>query len=118
MIECSMTKSEASKDWPEGTVSVRITMNPYVFAMAMEQCFQEGMKPWEFVNVAMWEKLGKPDQETLLEFAANLEICDEDPKWKKRLKINARHEVEVAKAREELRKMHGPEPTDGDGEST
>lgn len=118
MIECSMTSSDAAKNWPEGTVSVRVTMNPYVFAMAMEQCFKEGMKPWEYINAAIWEKLGKPDHDTLMEFAANLEIFDEDPKWKKRLKINARHEVEIAKAREELMRMHGPEPSDGDGKQT
>ncbi len=118
MTECSMTSSEASKNWPEGTVSIRITMNPYIFAMAMEQCFKEGMKPWEYINVAIWEKLGKPEHDALMDFAANLEIDDEDPKWKKRLRINARHEVEVARAKAEFMRMLEQEPADGNGQET
>lgn len=116
MLQCSVTSSEASKNWPEGTVVVKLTMNPYVFAMAMEECFQHGMKPWEFINVAIWEKLGKPDQDTLMKFAANLEACDEDPKWKKRLIITARHELAMARAREEPATRESQEPSHGNGQ--
>ena len=117
MIECSMTRSEASKNWPEGTISVKVTMNPYLFAIALEEALRMGMKPWELINVALWEKLGKPDHDTLMEFAANLEIEDEDPKWKKRLQITARHEVAVAAFRKEqaLRSEEPAPSSEGDG---
>jgi hypothetical protein len=102
MAGCSITQSEAAKNWPEGIISVKMTMNPYLLAMAIEEALPKGMKPWEFINSALWEKLGCPDQETLMKFAANMEIFDEDPKWKKRLKIAAAHEVAVAEYREQL----------------
>ncbi len=101
MQTCSMTRSEASKNWPEGTILAKVTMNPYVFVMAVEEAYKQGLKPWEFINAAVWEKLGKPDQATLMEFAANLELEEEDPKWKKRLKITASHELEMAAAKRE-----------------
>jgi hypothetical protein len=101
MSECSLTRSDSSKNWPEGVISVKMTMNPYLLAMAIEEALKSGLKPWELINVALWEKLGCPNQDTLMEFAANLELEEEDPKWKKRLKITARHEVEV----ESFRKM-------------
>ncbi|MDQ7785356.1 MAG: hypothetical protein RDU20_20905 [Desulfomonilaceae bacterium] len=117
MVDCSMTQSEAAKNWPEGVISVKMTMNPYVLAMALEESLVKGIRLWEFVNTALWEKLGKPDHDTLMEFAANLEVFDEDPKWKKRLKITARHEVEVAAYKKSLRDQDEPEsiPADGDG---
>lgn len=119
MAQCSMTASECSKNWPEGTVSANITMNPYLLALAEEQSFKRGMKLWEFINASLWESLGKPDHDTLMEFAATMDITDEDPKWKKRLKITARHEVEMAAARRELAaRKAGPDsaaPSDGDG---
>ena len=118
MIECSPTRSEDSKNWPEGIISVKVTMNPYIFALAMEESYKAGMKPWELINLALWEKLGKPDHDTLMEFAANLQIDDEDPKWKKRLKIAARHEVEVAALREESARTpeESAQTTDGNGD--
>ncbi|MFH1115445.1 MAG: hypothetical protein V1792_16175 [Pseudomonadota bacterium] len=117
MVECSIAKSEAAKNWPEGIISVKITMNPYLLAMATEKSLESGTRLWEFINTALWEKLGKPDQDALMEFAANIEIFDEDPKWKKRLKITARHEVETAayrKALEDAKELESP-PTDGNG---
>ncbi len=96
MTECSMTCSEGSKDWPDGIISAKMTMSPYLLAMAHEEAYKNGMKPWEFVNLAIWEKLGKPDHATLMEFAANQEIDEMDPRWKKRLKITAQHEVAAA----------------------
>jgi len=112
-----MTLSESSRNWPEGTVSVNITMNPYLLAMAEEQSFQQGLKLWEFINVALWESLGKPAHDSLMEFAATMEIADEDPKWRKRLKITARHEVEMAAARKErAAREAGPNsPTSSEG---
>lgn len=112
MQECSVTSSDASKNWPEGTISVRVTMNPYVFALAVEEAYKQGLRPWEFINAAIWEKLGEPDHKTLLDHAANLELDDEDPKWKKRLKITARHEVEMAEAMLERAKAEAEGSTD------
>ncbi len=97
MSECSLTLSTESQQWPEGTVSVRLTMNPYLLAMALEHAINHGIKLWEFINIALWEKMGRPDRDALLEYAANIELDEEDPKWKKRLKITARHELEVKK---------------------
>lgn len=113
MTSCSLTHSEAAAHWPEGIISAKITMNPYLFAYAEEQSYRLGMKPWEFINVALWEKLGKPDSQALMEFAANLELDDEDPKWKKRLKISARHEMAIAEAKKE--REGASAPADGDG---
>lgn len=96
MSECSITCSETANSWPEGIVSVRVTMNPYILAMASEEAYKQGMKPWEFINAAIWEKLGQPEHDDLMDFAAHLDIEEEDPKWKKRLKITARHEVQTA----------------------
>jgi hypothetical protein len=99
MTQCSPTRSEASKNWPEGIIHVKITMNPYIYAMALEEAYKQGMKPWELINVALWEKIGKPDHDTLMNYAANVEIDEDDPKWLKRLKITAQHEVAVAAVR-------------------
>jgi hypothetical protein len=101
MSECSLTKSKESQHWPEGTISVKLTMNAYLLAMAFEHAMNQGMKLWEFINIALWERLGKPDEDALLEYAANIEIDEEDPKWKKRLKITARHEIEMKKLKEQ-----------------
>jgi hypothetical protein len=49
----------------------------------------------------LWEKLGKPTQPELLDFASSIEVDDLEPKWKKRLKLTARHEVEVREALKE-----------------
>ena len=118
MDSCSVTQSEAAKNWPEGIISVKMTMNPYLLARAIEESYKSGMKLWELINVALWERLGKPDHDTLMEFAANMELEDEDPKWKKRLKITARHEVEVAAYRKSLQEEEVicPEPSDGNGQ--
>jgi len=113
MTSCSMTSSQEAAQWPEGIISAKITMNPYLFAYAEDQSYRLGMKPWEFVNVALWEKLGKPDSRTLTEFAANLELDEEDPKWKKRLKITARHELAIDAAKKE--RLGASPPADGDG---
>lgn len=115
MPQCSLTRSEASHQWPEAIITAKITMNPYIFAMAIEEAYKQGLPPWELVNVALWEKLGKPDRDALTQFAANLDLADEDPEWKKRLKITAAHEAAVAAAQRE----HGPDaasdpPTDVD----
>jgi len=101
MTQCSLTISEAAKNWPEGTISVKLTTNPYIFALALHEASKQGLKLWEFINVAVWEKLGRPDHDTLMEFAAGLEVADIDPKWIKRLKITARHELEVAAMRQQ-----------------
>ncbi|MEJ2716886.1 MAG: hypothetical protein P8182_07065 [Deltaproteobacteria bacterium] len=101
MTQCSLNRSEASQNWPEGVISVKLTANPYLFALALHEAAKQGLKTWEFINVALWEKLGKPDHDTLMQFAAGLEIVDEDPKWMKRLKITARHELEVAALKKE-----------------
>ncbi|MEW6352413.1 MAG: hypothetical protein AB1646_25455 [Thermodesulfobacteriota bacterium] len=99
MTLCSATKSHESGKWPEGIISVRMTMNPYLLAMAEERAHSEGVPLWEYVNAALWEKLGKPECPELYEFAAGLPVDDEDPKWKKRLSITARHEMAVAAVR-------------------
>jgi hypothetical protein len=115
MDECSVTRSEAADNWPEGIISVKMTMNPYLLAMAIEKSLGSGLKLWEFINTALWEKLGKPDHDTLMDFAANMEVFDEDPKWKKRLKITARHEVEVAAFKKSLQEEQELCPTPSDG---
>ena len=99
MAQCSLTQTEASKNWPEGVISVKLTMNPYILAMASEESLSRGMKLWELINQALWQELGKPSSEALMAFAADMEIFDEDPKWKKRLKIAARHERAMAEYR-------------------
>jgi len=101
MQHCSVTRSEASQNWPEGIISVKLTINPYIFAMAIEEAYKQGLQPWELLSVALWEKLGKPDCDTLTEFAANLDVSNEDPDWKKRLKITAAHEAAVAAVKRE-----------------
>lgn len=95
MTECTTTKTEESKNWPEGIISVKLTMNPYLLAFAEEKSVQSDIKLWELINVALWEKLGKPGESELLEFAGSIEVDDLDPKWKKRLKLAARHEIEI-----------------------
>ena len=107
MSECSLTQSEESKNWPEGIISVKLTMNAYLLAMAFEESLKRGMKAWELINTALWKELGSPDFDTLLALAANMEIFEEDPKWKKRLKIAARHELAMA----EFRKQHSGDGT-------
>ena len=101
MTQCSLTRSEAAKNWPEGTISVKLTTNPYILALALDEASKQGLRLWEFINVAVWEKLGRPDHDTLMEFAAGLEVAEEDPKWMKRLKITARHELEMAALRQQ-----------------
>ncbi len=116
MTECSVTRSPEAKNWPEGIISVKMTMNPYLLAMAIEEAYKSGLQPWEFINTALWEKLGKPDHDALMQFAADLEIIDEDPKWKKRLKITARHEVAVDAYRKELKEgVDQSDPPAGNG---
>jgi hypothetical protein len=118
MSNCSITTSDEGKNWPEGFISAKLTMNPYLLAMAQEAAYKEGLQPWEFINSALWDKLGKPDHGTLMEFAANMEIEDEDPKWKKRLKITARFEVDRAVAMHQMAETvreSGNEPDDGNG---
>lgn len=117
-MECSITKTKESENWPEGVISAKLTMNAYLLAMAQEEALKKGIAPWEFINVAIWKSLGEPDQSALLDFAAGLEVEEEDPKWKKRLKITARYEVEMAAARkaavEAAAALEQP-PSDGDG---
>ncbi len=98
MTTCSLTKTDESKQWPEGVISVKLTMNPYLLAFAEEKSLQTGVKLWEFINLALWEKLGKPTESELIDFASSVEVDDLDAKWKKRLKLTARHEVEVREA--------------------
>ena len=64
-----------------------------------EEAYKEGMKPWELINVALWEKIGEPDHDTLMNYVANVRVDDDDPKWLKRLKITAAHEVAMAAVR-------------------
>ena len=98
MSTCSLTKTQESKEWPEAIISLKLTMNPYLMVMAEEKAAHDGLKLWEFINVALWEKMGKPSKEDLLNFAAGFELDDLDPKWKKRLKLAARYEVEIRQA--------------------
>ncbi|MFC1836873.1 hypothetical protein ACFL2Q_19465 [Thermodesulfobacteriota bacterium] len=115
-MQCSPTQSDDAKNWPEGIISAKITMNPYVYALAIEEAYKQGISPWEYINLAIWEKIGKPDHDTLLEFAANQELADEDPKWKKRLKIGARYEVEMAAVRKQrAQEAQEDAPPSGDG---
>lgn len=102
MSDCSITGSEASKNWPEGIISVKLTMNPYLLALAEDAAAGSGIKLWEFINLALWEKLGEPGQEAMLKHAARQDICEEDPKWKKRLKLTACHELEALAQRQTL----------------
>lgn len=118
MTECSVTHTPESKNWPEGVISVKMTMNPYILAMVIEEAYKSGTQPWEFINAALWEKLGRPDHDALMQFAANLEIVDEDPKWKKRLHITARHEVAVDAYRKELKEVAEGPDGNGGGEPT
>lgn len=101
MTNCTLTVSEAAEHWPDGVISVKLTMNPYLLTLAEEAAERTGMKIWELINVALWEKLGKPDQKSMLNYAAELDLSDDDPKWKKRLKLTARHEIEVMEHRQE-----------------
>jgi len=119
MSECSVAQSEVAKNWPEGIISVKLTMNPYLLAMAIEKSLEQGMRLWEFINLALWERLGKPDRDALTEFAASMEVHEEDPKWAKRLNITARHEVAVKAWREakEETAQAPPDSSDGDGEA-
>jgi hypothetical protein len=107
---CSTTRSPAAQSWPEGIISIKLTMNPYLYAMAQDEAAKQGLSLWEMVNIALWEKLGKPDYDTLMEFAARLDLNDEDPKWKQRLKMAARHEMEVQAERK--RQMQPPRGED------
>jgi hypothetical protein len=117
MTDCSITCSDESKNWPEGVISAKITMNPYILAMAEEESLKKGMRLWELINVAVWEKLGRPSYDKLMKFAAEMEIYEEDPKWKKRLNITARHEVAVAAAKAETAAaMECLKEVGGDGE--
>jgi hypothetical protein len=100
MSDCSMTRSKEAENWPEGTISVKLTMNPYLLAMAVEKALESGISLWEYVNAGLWEKLGKPSSCELTQFAASLEVDEDDPKWKKRLKVTARYESEVKKCRD------------------
>lgn len=102
MSGCDLTISEAARNWPEGIISVKLTMNPYLLTLAEEASEKNGMKLWEFINVALWEKLGAPDQESMLNHAAGLDVCDDDPKWKKRLQLTARHEIEVSELKRSM----------------
>lgn len=102
MSTCAVAQSEAAKEWPEGLISAKLTMNPYLLAMAFEESMRAGTQLWEFINTALWEKLGEPGRDKLLEFAANMEVFDEDPKWKKRLKISARYQMGLEEFRKEL----------------
>ncbi|MGC8660005.1 MAG: hypothetical protein ACP5U1_13120 [Desulfomonilaceae bacterium] len=98
MTGCSLTNSEESKKWPEGIISVKLTMNPYLLVLAEEEAARQGLKLWEYINLALWEKLGEPSKDQLLDFASGFGVDDLDPKWKHRLKLAARHEVEVREA--------------------
>jgi hypothetical protein len=102
MSTCAVAQSQAAKKWPEGLISVKLTMNAYLLALAFEESMNAGVQLWEFINTALWEKLGEPDRDKLMDFAANMEIFDEDPKWKKRLKISARYEMGLEEFRKEL----------------
>lgn len=102
MSDCSITVTEASRNWPEGIISVKLTMNPYILSLAEEAAAKQGMKLWEYINVALWEKLGQPGQDVMLNYAARQEIDEEDAKWKKRLKLTARHELEVIAHRQNM----------------
>jgi len=102
MGTCAVAQSEAARKWPEGVISAKLTMNPYLLAIAFEESMKAGVQLWEFINTALWEKLGEPDRDKLVEFAANMEVFDEDPKWKKRLKIAARYEMGLEEYRKEL----------------
>jgi hypothetical protein len=116
---CSITGSQEGSEWPEGVISVKITMNPYLLALAWAESEKRGIRPWELINTALWEKLGKPDSRTLMEFAANLEIDELDPKWLKRLKITAQHEqaiFEIKAERAALTAKIGESPDNGDGD--
>lgn len=101
MSDCCETRSEEAKNWPEGIISVKLTMNPYLLAMAIDESEKKGIRVWELINTALWEKLGSPGKNDLMEYAADMEIYEEDPKWKKRLKITARHEVLVDAVKKE-----------------
>ncbi len=107
MTTCSLTTTDESKQWPEGVISVKLTMNPYLLAFAEEKSMQAGVKVWEFINLALWEKLGKPAEQELLDFASSIEVDDLEPKWKKRLKLTARHEREVREALKHVNSCKG-----------
>lgn len=108
---CSVSESRESEPWPEGMISLKVSMNPYLWAMLSEEAYRQGKRPFQLLDEALWEKLGKPDCDRLMEFAANLEVEDIDPKWKKRLKLAARHEME------RLEELANAEP-EGPGGST
>jgi hypothetical protein len=115
MSTCAVAQSEAAKKWPEGLISAKLTMNPYLLALAFEESLKAGTQLWEFINTAVWEKLGEPGRDKLLEFAANMEVFDEDPKWKKRLKISARYELGLEEFRKELANDPSLATTDSQG---
>jgi len=42
MSTCGVAQSEAAKKWPEGIISTKLTMNPYLLAMAFEESMKDG----------------------------------------------------------------------------
>ncbi|MCL5125018.1 MAG: hypothetical protein M1511_11070 [Deltaproteobacteria bacterium] len=112
MTDCSLTNSEESRKWPEGITSVKLTMNPYLLVLAEDKAAREGLKLWEYINLALFEKIGRPSKDELLDFAATFELDDLDPKWKHRLKLTARYEVEVRQATKHLGASGDSEPSD------
>ncbi|MCX5872723.1 MAG: hypothetical protein NTY51_05745 [Deltaproteobacteria bacterium] len=116
MTTCSLTKTEESKKWPEGIISVKLTMNPYLLVLAEEKAARAGLKLWEYINLALWEKLEEPSKDELLEFASALDVDDIDPKWKIRLKLAARHEVEVREAIKDCEGCNKAESSDSNGD--
>ena len=116
MPDCSLTKSKESKKWPEDIISVKLTMNPYLLALAEDKAYRDGLKLWEYINLALWEKLGCPSKDELLDFAATFDLDDLDPKWKHRLKLTARHEVEVRKVTTQLETCVGGDCVNSNGD--
>jgi len=79
--------------WPEGSLSIKFLVNPYLLLFAIKGCQELGVELGEFINKAIWEKLGKPDRDELIRLAAETEISEEHPRWMKHLQTTALFEL-------------------------
>ena len=51
MGTCAVAQSEAARKWPEGVISTKLTMNPYLLAMAFEESMKSGVQLWDGIRI-------------------------------------------------------------------
>jgi hypothetical protein len=79
--------------WPEGSLSIKFMVNPYLLLFAITRCQELTVELGELINVALWEKLGKPDRDELVRLAAEMEVSEEHPRWMRHLQTTANFEL-------------------------